>query len=76
MSSILGERQQRLRRGYDRALWRDREGVVPPQCRGLHGGGGGSLVTVPFQSPLSPSLRATRHCAVVIPQEPRLPRCP
>src|SRR4029453_4431285 len=24
MSSILGERQQRLRRGYDGALWRDR----------------------------------------------------
>ena len=65
MSSILGEWQQRLRRGYDGALWRDREGVVLPQCRRLHGGGGSRRVTVPFQSPLSPSLPATRHCAVV-----------
>jgi hypothetical protein len=35
MRSILGERQQRLRRGYDAALWRDREGVVPPRRRRL-----------------------------------------
>lgn len=76
MSSILGERQQRLRRGYDEALWGDREGVVPPRCRRLYGGGGGRRVTVPFQSPIAPSLPATRHCSVVIPQEPPLPRCP